>query len=267
MKLPLYQVDAFTDKVFGGNPAAVCPLDKWLPDEILQKIALENNLSETAFFVKKGKGFHLRWFTPTAEVDLCGHATLATAYVIFEELGFDKKEIEFDSRSGILKVKKTKDGYTMDFPSWQWEQPTIEEAQIIENIIGQPPKDVLKNKDAWCAVLPSENTVQNFMPDLAAINTLENVLGLIITAEGQQSGRDFVSRFFAPQVGIDEDPVTGAIHCLLTPYWSGQLRKTKHSARQISARGGDLTCELKGDRVLISGQAVLFMQGTFNVGS
>lgn len=264
-KLALWQIDAFTDKVFGGNPAAVCPLDKWLPDETLRKIAMENNLSETAFFVPKDDGFHLRWFTPASEIDLCGHATLATAFAIFEFLDYKKDKISFETRSGILNVTRSDRGLTMDFPQWPFEVQPVPEHQKIEKIIGQEARAVLKSKGAWCAVLDDPQSVHDFKPDIPAINALANVVGLVITAPGT-NGTDFVSRFFAPQYGIDEDPVTGAAHCMLAPYWSKKLGKTELKARQISARGGDLTCALTPDgRVEISGRAVLYLEGAIHV--
>lgn len=264
-KQALWQIDAFTDKVFGGNPAAVCPLDAWLPDETLRKIAMENNLSETAFFVPKGENFHLRWFTPASEIDLCGHATLAAAFAIFEFTDYKRDKISFETRSGILNVARSERGLTMDFPLWPYEVMTGPDHQKIEKIIGQKAQTVLKSPGAWCAVLDDAQTVQNFKPDIPAINTLENVVGLVITAPGT-GGVDFVSRFFAPQYGIDEDPVTGATHCMLTPYWGKRLGKTELKARQLSARGGTLTCILAPDgRVEISGRAALYLEGFIHV--
>ncbi len=261
----LWQIDAFTDKVFGGNPAAVCPLEEWLPDETLRRIAMENNLSETAFFVPKGENFHLRWFTPASEIDLCGHATLASAFAIFELMNYKQDKISFETRSGILNVVRSKRGLTMDFPLWPYEEQSGADHERIEKIIGQKTQTVLKSKGAWCAVLADAAEVQNFKPDIPAINTLENVVGLVVTAAGT-NGVDFVSRFFAPQYGIDEDPVTGATHCMLAPYWGAKLAKTELKAKQLSARGGDLTCVLTPDgRVEISGQAVLYLEGSIHV--
>lgn len=257
MQLDLYQVDAFTDKVFGGNPAAVCPLKQWLPDATLQKIALENNLSETAFFIPEGDNFHLRWFTPTTEIDLCGHATLASAYCLFEKLGFKKDIIYFNSRSGTLSVQKVQTGYTLNFPIWK--SSTLYTPSEIESIIGLKVLEVYQSTKTF-AVVENESDIKNFTPDIAKIKTLTKTKGLVITAKGTAE-TDFVSRLFAPQIGIDEDPVTGAIHCFLTPYWASILNKTKMQAKQHSARGGDLFCELKDDRVEITGNAVLYMQG------
>ncbi len=259
--IDLYQIDAFTDTVFGGNPAAVCPLQEWLPDELLKKIAAENNLSETAFFVPDENGFHLRWFTPTTEIDLCGHATLASAYCIFENLGFTKDTIIFQSRSGELSVKKTDSGYTLNFPKWNYT--VQEDVSIVEDILGMEVKTVLNSTKTF-AILNSAEEVQNYVPDIAKINTLTDTLGLVITARGSND-IDFVSRLFAPQIGIDEDPVTGAIHCCLTPYWGSVLDKTTMNAQQLSARGGNLLCTLNNDRVEISGKAVLYMHGKIYV--
>ncbi|PCJ02706.1 MAG: isomerase [Alphaproteobacteria bacterium] len=259
--IDLYQIDAFTDTVFGGNPAAVCPLSTWLPDEILKSIAAENNLSETAFFVPEGKGFHLRWFTPTTEIDLCGHATLASAYCIFENLGFEQDTVYFSSRSGELSVKKTSAGYTLNFPTWDYT--VQQDVSNIEDILGLKVQTVLKSTKTF-AILDSPNAVQNYKPDITKIKTLTDTFGLVITARGT-GDTDFVSRLFAPQIGIDEDPVTGAIHCLLIPYWGKVLGKTTMHAKQLSARGGDLLCTLKDDRVEITGKAVLYMQGKIHV--
>ena len=259
--IDIYQIDAFTDTVFGGNPAAVCPLKTWLPDEVLMNIAAENNLSETAFFVPEGKGFHLRWFTPTTEIDLCGHATLASAYCIFENLGFTQDIIYFQSRSGELSVKKTPAGYTLNFPTWDYT--VQQDASNIEDILGLKVQTVLKSTKTF-AILNNAEDVKNYKPDIAKIKTLTDTLGLAITARGT-GGTDFVSRLFAPQIGIDEDPVTGAIHCLLIPYWGNILGKTTMHAKQLSTRGGDLLCALKDDRVEITGQAAIYMQGKIYV--
>lgn len=273
MKIKLFQVDAFTNRVFGGNPAAVCVLDEWLPDAMLQKIAFENNLSETAFFTPctndKEHDFHLRWFTPAVEVDLCGHATLATSYCLFEELGFNKTAIRFKSRSGLLTVTKNTNGYTLDFPKADYiESYDIDEVQSIlglkvqKLLIGAKTFAVLD--DTFAVVDESPESIKNYVPDIGKIKTLKNTLGLVITARGT-GDTDFVSRLFAPQIGIDEDPVTGAIHCTLTPYWSSILGKTKMNARQLSAREGDLAVELSGQRVLITGNAVLYLKGEIEI--
>lgn len=255
MKIPLYQVDAFTSEIFHGNPAAVCPLEKWLPDTTLQNIATENNLSETAFFVPRENEYDLRWFTPTVEVDLCGHATLAAAFVLFNELAFSGNEIRFHSRSGVLTVARNGDILTLDFPSRPPEKCNTPEALV--RGLGKAPTQVLKSRD-YVAVFDSAEDVKNLQPDFAALKALD-CLGVIATASGKDC--DFVSRFFAPKAGIDEDPVTGSAHCTLIPFWAGRLGKAKLFARQISKRGGELFCELAGDRVRIGGKARLYLRG------
>lgn len=254
LKLKQYQVDAFTDKVFGGNPAAVVPLSSWPEDSLLQAIAEENNLSETAFFVESGIGFKLRWFTPLKEVDLCGHATLATAHVIFNILGFPRPIVTFETRSGELLVAKRGDLLEMDFPSCPPRPCAPSEA--LTRGLGPIPVAILAADD-YLVVFDSEATVRSIVPDQALLSQLD-LRGVIVTAPGTDV--DFVSRFFAPKYGIPEDPVTGSAHCALTPYWAGKLGKKKLRAKQVSKRGGALTCELRGNRVLISGQAVSFME-------
>jgi len=255
MKIPIYQVDAFTSTLFGGNPAAVCPLEAWLPDAILQNIAAENNLSETAFTIPRGGGFDLRWFTPTLEVDLCGHATLATALVMFQELNFAGNIIEFNSRSGPLRVTRQGELLTLDFPVKPAEPCAMPEALV--RGLGCAPAEVAKSQD-YLAVFQTAAEVRALRPDFAVLKTLK-ARGIIATAPGEDC--DFVSRFFAPASGIDEDPVTGSAHCTLMPYWAERLGRTKLFARQVSARGGELFCELAGDRVLIGGKAVLYLRG------
>lgn len=255
MKLKQYQVDAFTSRIFGGNPAAVCPLDSWLENNLLQAIAAENNLSETAFFVKTDNGFHLRWFTPVAEVDLCGHATLAAAHVIFEILGYAKQTIAFETRSGILTVERQDSSLVMDFPSVPPKPCTPPDALLAG--LGRSPVEVLAADD-YFVVFDSEDTVRSIKPDFAKLAELD-LRGVIVTAEGR-GDVDFVSRFFAPKFGIPEDPATGSAHCELTPYWSAKLDKLILNARQISKRGGDVQCELKGNRVALAGHAVTFME-------
>lgn len=256
MELTLHQIDAFTDKVFRGNPAAVCPLDSWLTDTDLQAIAEENNLSETAFYVPAEVGFHLRWFTPKAEVDLCGHATLAAAYVIFNFSDYTENIVNFKTRSGKLTVTKSNDLLVMDFPS-QPGKPCETPRLLIEGL-GNEPVEVLSSED-YLAVFENEDDVIALKPNFDALSKLDQ-RGVIVTAEGENV--DFVSRFFAPRYGINEDPVTGSAHCALTPYWAGRLNKTKLSAKQVSTRTGTLECELKGDRVFLSGKAVDYMKGT-----
>ncbi len=259
-KLSLYQVDAFTGRVFGGNPAAVVPLEAWLPDPVMQSIAAENNLAETAFFVRNKDAWDLRWFTPAVEVDLCGHATLASAYVLYERLGVTDAVVSFDTRSGRLHVKREGDFLVMDFPSWMPKPlpppPTLAKA------LGIAPREVLMSRDLM-AVFDNEAQIKALDPDMTAIAKLDT-FAVIVTAPGKD-GTDFVSRFFAPAKGIPEDPVTGRAHCTLTPYWAQRLGKTELRARQISARGGDLVCRYLGERVTIAGQAVMYLEGTITV--
>ncbi|RNC84511.1 MAG: PhzF family phenazine biosynthesis protein [Balneola sp.] len=260
MNIPIYQVDAFTDSLFGGNPAAVCPLDSWIPDDVMQHIAAENNLSETAFFVAEGEGFGLRWFTPESEVDLCGHATLATAHALFMEMGYSKEKILFETRSGRLVVSKEGDRLKMDFPSDP--MPQVEAPPILFQALGiQPNSNVFKTDD-YMVVLDSEAGVAGLNPNFRMLNEV-NARGVIVTAPGDKV--DFVSRFFAPQVGIDEDPVTGSAHTKLTPYWSDRLGKAEMEARQISKRVGVLTVRDKGERVEILGKAVTYLKGEITV--
>ncbi len=259
MKIPLYQIDAFASKLFEGNPAAVCPLDKWLPDEIMQSIAAENNLSETAFFVPRGNGFHIRWFTPASEVDLCGHATLAAAYILFNTLGYKKDKIEFDSKSGILTVTKDNEWLVMDFPA----QPPVS-CDIPEEIIKAfniEPIECLKSED-FIVVFEREIDIESTHPDFGQLIKLD-LRGVIITAKS--SRYDFVARFFAPKYGIPEDPVTGSAYTQLAPYWVSKIGPKRFSVKQMSSRGGELTCELVGDRVLISGRAVKYLEGTIKI--
>lgn len=254
MKIKQYQVDAFATRAFEGNPAAVCPLESWLDDGLLQAIAEENNLSETAFFVPSEKGFKLRWFTPVKEVDLCGHATLATAHVLFDILGYAGQTITFETRSGELIVERKAGRLEMNFPACP---PTpCKLSETLAKGLGQRPVEVLAADD-YLAVFDSEATVRAITPDMVLLGQLD-LRGVIITAPGTDV--DFVSRFFAPKFGIPEDPVTGSTHCALAPYWAGKLGKRTLSARQVSKRGGDLTCEIKADRVLLSGCAVTFME-------
>ena len=257
----IYQVDAFTESLFSGNPAAVCPLEEWMHDDIMQLIAAENNLAETAFFVPQGDHFEIRWFTPTVEVDLCGHATLASAFVLFSYLGYSKNEIRFKSpRSGDLRVYQKGDILFLDFPNDTLER--IHDTASIAPCIGLEPTEVYKGRTDFLAVVKSEEAVQNLLPDLGAISRLPG-RGLIVTAEGVMV--DFVSRFFAPQSGVDEDPVTGSAHTSLIPLWSQKLGKDEMTARQLSSRGGELICFNKGERCLIGGKARLYMTGELNL--
>jgi PhzF family phenazine biosynthesis protein len=263
MKLKLYQVDAFTSRVFGGNPAAVCPLDQWIPDELMQQIAEENNLAETAFYVKNGDAYDIRWFTPKAEVVLAGHPTLATAFVLKNYEGHAADTIAFNSKSGLLVVE-VKDGfYTLDFPADSFKEQLVTEH--ITKGFNVKPQKIYRGKTDLMFVYESEREVAELHPNFNEVARLD-VRGIICTAPGTKgSGVDFVSRFFAPQLGINEDPVTGSAHTTLIPYWSNVLNKKELNARQISWRLGELSCVLKGERVAISGRAVSFMQGIIEI--
>jgi PhzF family phenazine biosynthesis protein len=260
MKYPLYQVDAFADKLFSGNPAAVMPLQEWLPEETMQKLAMENNLSETVFFVpqsdKKSADFGIRWFTPAVEINLCGHATLAAAYILFEQLGYDKETIRFSSQSGILTVNKHDSVIKMDFPAWMPEEVSTYSPELSKALGGISIKSVSKNRDLLIEV-ETEKEVVACAPDFSLIKKLGDKI--ILTAKGDNY--DFVSRFFAPTAGVDEDPVTGSAHAQLIPYWSKKLNKTKLQARQLSSRTGTLQCEYLGDRVMIGGKCIFYMKG------
>ncbi|HAF28259.1 MAG TPA: isomerase [Bacteroidales bacterium] len=256
MKIPIYQVDAFTDHVFGGNPAAVCPLKEWLDTETMQKIAEENNLSETAFFVPKDDYYEIRWFTPKLEINLAGHPTLATAWVIFNELNHSKDKIKFISPlSGELLIEKKNDLITMDFPSNHAE--LISEPDFLIKALGKKHVKVLKARDLL-VVYKNQSEIENIKPNFGLMEKIDT-FGIIITAPGNDC--DFVSRFFAPRAGINEDPVTGSAHTTLIPYWAEKLNKTKLNAVQLSERIGNLQCEYLGDRVKIAGTARLFMKG------
>jgi len=259
MKTPIYQVDAFANKLFRGNPAAVCPFESWPDDTTLQAVAAENNLSETAFFVKKDKLYELRWFKPEVEVDLCGHATLASAFVIFQILEPTIDSVEFSTKSGILRVARKEDLLCMDFPS---RPPSACDAsEKLLRGLKVKPKDVLKSRD-YMAVYESEDQIRTLSPDMSLLAELD-ATGIIATSAG--SDADFVSRFFAPAVGVPEDPVTGSAHSTLVPYWAKKLNKTRMHARQLSKRGGELFCEDAGDRVKISGHAVMYLEGMIRI--
>lgn len=258
MNTPIYQADAFTSKLFGGNPAAICPLNEWLPDQQMQDIAMENNLAETAFIVQEKEGYRIRWFTPAVEVDLCGHATLAAAHVYFTHLGYTQNEIAFNSKSGKLTVARKPDGQlTLDFPADNYTKVDDPPTAIAEGLHIRV-NEIYKGRFDYMAVVDSQDIIEALKPDFRIIATLKS-RGILVTAPGNES--DFVSRCFFPQSGIDEDPVTGSAHTLLTPYWASVLGKNNLTAIQLSARKGHLDCELKGDRVLMSGYAVTFMKG------
>lgn len=260
MRIPLYQIDAFTDAVFSGNPAGVCPLESWLPVELMQKIALENNLSETAFFVRRDDVFDIRWFTPTMEVDLCGHATLASAFVLYNFLGYTEDAVHFSTQhSGTLIVSRRDDLLVMDLPAWP---PThVDAPRELVEAFGVAPVEVWRSRD-YFAVFASEDDVKSLTPDMEALLKLD-AQGVIVTATG--SDADFVSRYFAPVAGIPEDPVTGSAHCTLTPFWAERLGKTTLHARQLSARGGELFCEHAGERVRIAGRAAAYLTGEIHL--
>lgn len=256
--MTIYQVDAFTDTMFGGNPAAVVPLQEEIPDVLMQKIAAENNLAETAFYMAQGEDFLLRWFTPTTEVKLCGHATLASAHVLFEELGYDEDIIRFRTlHSGILSVKKTATGYEMDFPADSSEKVKNVPTGLIEGL-GVDFEEVRKGDTDYMVVLKSQDILESLRPDFKLLSQYE-ARGTIVTAPGKET--DFVSRCFFPQSGVDEDPTTGSAHTTMTPYWAHRLGKNVLSARQLSERVGNLKCELREDRVLLRGSAVTYLKG------
>lgn len=266
MKIPLYQVDAFTHELFHGNPAGVCPLEAWLEDEVLQEIAAENNLSETAFFVPEvdeGDGrYHLRWFTPRAEVDLCGHATLGSAWVLLNELRPDLDDLRFRTRSGALGVRRHEEGLVMDFPA-RVAEPKVPPRALIEGL-GEEAEAVLAAARDYLVVYADEESIRKLRPDFTRLRTLDR-LGVIVTAPGDDC--HFVSRFFAPSVGVNEDPVTGSAHCTLAPFWADRLDLGDGWMRawQLSARGGRLACRACGDRVDLAGRAVLYLEGTIHI--
>jgi predicted PhzF superfamily epimerase YddE/YHI9 len=261
MRLPMYQVDAFTDSLFSGNPAAVCPLEAWLPDATMQAIAAENNLAETAFFVRDGADYALRWFTPTVEVDLCGHATLASGHVVFSFLEPHRNNVSFHTKkAGTLAVSRSGGMLVMDFPALPAE-PCEAPDGLLAALSGTP-REVLRARD-HLIVYDTAAEIRELTPDLAALGKVD-CWAAIVTAPGE-NGIDFVSRFFAPRQGVSEDPVTGSAHCTLVPYWAKRLGKTELEARQVSRRGGALCCKLRGDRVSIGGKAVTYLQGRIEV--
>ena len=257
LQIPIYQIDAFTETLFGGNPAAVCPLERWLDDDVLQSIASENNLSETAFFVAEGAGFRLRWFTPSVEVDLCGHATLAAGYVILNHLMLLSREVAFETRSGTLNVRRNGKGLTMDFPALPPGEVFAPEIAILE-AMGLAPQLCMRIRELHGSpyiflVYEAQSQVAGLKPVYSSLHA-----NVIATAPGDNV--DFVSRFFAPMAGIDEDPVTGSAHCTLVPYWAERLGKSELTARQISKRGGDVSCKIEGDRVILGGKCAFYME-------
>jgi len=257
MKLPIFQIDAFSDKVFMGNPACVVPLENWLQDKVLLKIAQENAVAETAFFVRRGKNFHLRWFTPDIEMDLCGHATLATAHCILSELKLESEKVIFETLSGKLEVSLEKESYLMDLPRRDPISTSL--PNEIKNALNIQPLEVLKSRD-YLLVYRNQKEIEDIIVNREIFDKINiNPGGVIVTAKGENC--DFVSRFFTPQATILEDPVTGSPHCTLTPYWSKILNKKKMKAQQISQRKGDLFCELKKDRVFVCGNAVTYFKG------
>ncbi|MBS1506674.1 MAG: PhzF family phenazine biosynthesis protein [Bacteroidetes bacterium] len=256
MEIKIYQVDAFAETLFAGNPAAVCPLHEWLPDAVMQNIAMENNLAETAFYVYEKEGLRIRWYTPTVEVDLCGHATLATAHVLFHHENYSGEKIVFNSRSGPLTVTRTSEKLTLNFPV-----DTLTEVKPIPELekgLGIAPLKTFKGKTDYMLVFAKESQIKSMQPDFKEIAKV-NARGVIVTAPGDTV--DFVSRFFGPQSGVDEDPVTGSAHTSLTPYWAGVLKKNTLEAIQLSRRQGKLSCTLAGDRVEISGKAKTYLIG------
>jgi PhzF family phenazine biosynthesis protein len=259
MRIPIYQIDAFTDQLFKGNPAAVCLLESWPEDHILQSIAAENNLSETAFCLPENKHFALRWFTPQAEIDLCGHATLASAYVIMKYVDSSLKKVSFETKSGILSVERENDLLAMDFPA-RPASPSQAPPELLKGL-GMQPQEVFRSRD-YLVVFDNEAIVRDLIPDMRLLEQVD-CTGVIVTAPGDTT--DFVSRFFAPKVGIPEDPVTGSSHCTLIPYWAERLGKSRLTAAQLSERGGALVCEDRNGRVKIAGKGVAYLEGMINI--
>jgi PhzF family phenazine biosynthesis protein len=260
-KLPFFQVDAFTDRPFSGNPAAVCPLEAPIPEALMPDIAAENNLSETAFFHPQGAVFSLRWFTPTTEVELCGHATLASAFVLMTELEPSRTQVTFRTRSGLLSVRRQDDQFVLDFPAYPAAPADAETSARVTEALRVQPREVVRARSLY-ALFDSAAAVRGFAPDFAALGRLPTSVG--ITAPGTDETRpvDFVARYFAPTFGIPEDPVTGSAYCTLGPYWAARLGKPELRARQVSRRGGEVSCALAGDRVHIGGKARLVITGT-----
>jgi len=263
MKIPYYHVDAFASQAFKGNPAGVCLLPgEWLDDDLMQSIAAEHNLSETAFVVQKDDWFGLRWFTPSVEVDLCGHASVASAHMLFNEIQYGAHEINFNTLSGQIGVTRSSGRLVLDFPSRM--PKAMDEPQDLAGALGKPPAEILASRDFFL-VYESEEEVRQLDPNFRAMMNWD-CLGVIVTAPGDDPAVDFVSRFFAPRAGIDEDPVTGSAHCTLIPYWADRLQKVNMHALQVSPRGGELFCRDAGDRVKIGGHAVTYMRGDIEIG-
>jgi PhzF family phenazine biosynthesis protein len=260
MLLPFFQVDAFTDRLFGGNPAGVCPLEQWLTDDTMQKIAMENNVSETAFFVKEDDGYRIRWFTPKVEVNLCGHATLASAHVLYNHLGYSEDRISFQSRSGILNVSREGELLVLDFPANMPQRSSLPEDFV--QALNITPIQCHRGKEDYLLLYKSQQEIEALMPDFRRLEKTD-ARAVIVTAPGDKC--DFVSRFFGPRVGVDEDPVTGSAHTVLIPFWAAKLGKTEMNARQLSRRGGLIFCRLKGDRVDIGGKAVTYLRGEISL--
>ncbi len=265
MKLKIYQIDAFAERQFQGNPAAVIPLEEWLPDAVMQSIALENNLAETAFFVPEESGYSIRWFTPNSEVKLCGHATLASAFVLFEFLGLTQESVSFDSKSGPLSVAKSGDKLELDFPAQPPTEITPPDALLKGLNLDVLHCLCLANED-YIVIVEDSARLRDITPDLQALSTLD-LRGVIVSSIADDSEAfDFYARFFAPKLGVPEDPVTGSAYTQLTPYWSRRLEKTEFKARQLSPRGGDLICRLQGERVMIAGSVACYMEGLIDIG-
>jgi PhzF family phenazine biosynthesis protein len=260
MILPFYQIDAFTDHLFGGNPAGVCPLDQWLPDDTMQHIAMENNLSETAFFVREPEGYRIRWFTPKVEVALCGHATLASAHVLFHHLGHEGVSVSFQSRSGELNVTRENDLLILDFPVNRPQRAGLPNDFV--HALNITPIQCYRGKDDYLLLYKSQQEIEALIPDFRRLERTD-ARAVIVTAPGEKA--DFVSRFFAPRVGVDEDPVTGSAHTLLIPFWAEKLGRNELKALQLSRRGGTLFCRLRDDRVDIGGRAVTFLKGEISL--
>lgn len=260
MRIPFYQVDAFSSRLFKGNPAGVCPLQAWLPKNVMQSIAFENNLAETAFFVLSGDQAEIRWFTPQVEVALCGHATLASAHILFNHLGKNPRSIEFSSTSGPLKVEEREGLIFLNFPT-DFSDPAAPPAGLIESL-GKEPLFCYKGKTDYLLIYGDQSDIESLKPNFPELKKID-ARGIIVSAKGREV--DFVSRFFAPQVGIDEDPVTGSAHTTLIPYWSRELVKQEMTAQQLSSRGGELLVRMKGNRVEIAGKAVTYLEGEIEI--